>query len=481
VHTLPNLKLLAARYPIHAGLVLLTVAAVAVALLFDKSAILTALRPGESLTVQLTRDYKIKPYATVVKIAGTDVGVVQSVELSPPGSPAPAQMRLTLTNGTRALLGTEPSAEIRPTTVLGGAYYVQLYPGGDKGTADSATIPVVRTRLPVELDRLLSAIPLDAQRGLQGSLERLDATFAAGAGAPLDQLLADAPGTLRPTAAVADALRGINKDTDLASLVTNLDNTARVLSARPGQLRSILDSLTSDARVLGADAVPLDQTVAELPHTLTATRVGAQDLSGTLDKLTATARDARPTVRRLDPLLRRTAPTLAQLRPVLADLHPLLADAVPLLDHLAPTLRQGHDLLADLHGPVLDRINGPILGQFNDQWHGLAPKYPGGGGDGDTFYQELGYMVAHIDDAVSYQDATGHKIAFQLGAGSNSLEGTGATAKQLQNYLSRMFGPPLRPGPTPIGPLLPGGIALPDPGLSAPTVAVPDLGTGGHR
>lgn len=477
MHT-PPIRSPLLHHPVRAGLMLLAVAAVVVALLFDKSAILTALRPGETLTVQLARDYKIKPYTTVVKIAGTDVGVVRGIDQNSPG---PVELRLKLNNGTRALLGTEPSAEIRPTTALGGAYYLQLYPGGSRGTAASDTISVERTQLPVELDRLLSAIPPSAQRGLQGSIERLDSTFQAGVGAPLNQLLADAPDTLRPTGVVADALRGLNKDTDLASMVTTLNNTARVLSAKPGQLRSVVDSLTDTARVLGTNAKPIDQTFASLPATLDATRTGADELSVTLDKLTDTARDAGPTVRALDPLLRRADPTLADLRPVLADLHPLLADAEPLISRLVPTVEQGTDVLAALHGPVLDRINGPILGVFSHEWHGLAPKYPQGGGDGNTFYQELGYMVAHIDDAVSYQDATGHKIAFQLGAGSNSVEGTGASAQQFQNYLSRMFGPPLRPGPTPIGPRLPRGVPVPDPGLSAPKVAVPDLGRGSHR
>ncbi|MDT7636272.1 MAG: phospholipid/cholesterol/gamma-HCH transport system substrate-binding protein, partial [Pseudonocardiales bacterium] len=118
------------RRPVLSGLAMLAIAGLATFLLFDKSAILTALSPGETLTVQLARDYKVEPYASVVKIAGTKVGVVQSVESgTAEPSDAPVRMQLKLHNGTRALLGTDPSAEIRPTTVLGGTYYVQLYPG----------------------------------------------------------------------------------------------------------------------------------------------------------------------------------------------------------------------------------------------------------------------------------------------------------------------------------------------------------------
>jgi len=57
-------------------------------LLFQKSAILTALTPGETITVQLARDYKIVPYQSVVKMAGTKIGVVRSVTEPDPTAPA---------------------------------------------------------------------------------------------------------------------------------------------------------------------------------------------------------------------------------------------------------------------------------------------------------------------------------------------------------------------------------------------------------
>ncbi|HEX4250430.1 MAG TPA: MlaD family protein, partial [Pseudonocardia sp.] len=197
------------RRPVLSGVVMIAVAGLATLLLFQKSAILTTLSPGETIRVELARDYKIQPYASVVKIAGSQVGVVRSLDQESDGG---VLMTLKVHNGTRALLGTDPGAEIRPTTVLGGTYYVQLSPGGGSGEASTDTIPVTRTHVPVELDRLLSAIPPVAQRGLQGMTERLDSTFKAGVGGPLNQFLADAPATLRPTGVVADALRGVNKD-----------------------------------------------------------------------------------------------------------------------------------------------------------------------------------------------------------------------------------------------------------------------------
>jgi phospholipid/cholesterol/gamma-HCH transport system substrate-binding protein len=420
------------------------------------------------MTVQLIRDYKVKPYASVVKIAGTKVGVVRSV--SEPDGAGPVELTLKVDNGTRALLGTEPRAVLRPTTVLGGAYYVQLYPGGQKGTAPSDVIPANRTALPVELDRLLSAIPPDARRGLQGMTERLDSTLKAGTGDKLDQVLADAPATLGPTAVVADALRGVNKDVDLSSMIINLNAASRILTQKPAQLRSVVDSLAVTSRVLGDNAGALDRTFASLPATMRETRDGAHDLGELMDKLHARADDARPTVRALDPLLKDLDPTLADLHLLLPDLRDTLEDAKPLVQELVPTVDVGTDVLRNLDGKVLDRVNGPIQHVVNSEWHGQAPKYPNGGGDGATFYQELAYLVANIDSQHQAYNATSHLFALGLGAGSTSLYGDGPAAQGFQDQLSEMYGRPHQPGKSPLALPPRAGVAAPDPGIEPPVI-----------
>jgi phospholipid/cholesterol/gamma-HCH transport system substrate-binding protein len=420
--------------------------------------------------VQLARQYKLEPYGSVVKIAGTKIGVVSSVDAEPGGQ---TSVRLKVDRGTRALLGGAPSATVRPTTVLGGAYYVQLRPGGDPATQGSDVIPVQRTHLPVELDQLLSAVPPDAQRGLQGMTAQLDRTFQAGAGARLNTLLAHAPDTLRPAGVVVGALRGQNPDGDLYHLVTDLNKTARSLSARPGQLRSVVDSLADTSRVLGAEAVAVDRTIATLPDTMNHTRDGADHLAEMLDAVIDTADDARPSVRELDPLLRRLHPVLSDLRPVLSDLEPVVHDAHRVLKDLVPATSDATDVLDDLDGPVLRRVNGPILGTLNSKWKGLAPKYPNGGNNGDKFYEEMGYMFAHITAGTKYQSASTHLLGFQAGAGSTTAEGTGVTAQQLQDFLGEMYGPPHHRPSLPLGPRLPGGIPVPDSGFQSPTFALP--------
>lgn len=464
------------RHPVRAGLTLLALAAVAVLLVFNKPSIVTWLTPGETITVELARDYKIQPNLSTVKIAGAKIGVVQSVELQKNGL---VRMILKVNRGTRALLGTEPIAVVQPTTLLGGTYFIQLHPGGQPGEAPTDVIPVRRTGLPVELQQILSAIPPDAQTGTQVALAKLDDTFRpGGVSDSLNTLLADAPSGLKPTAVVLDAARGVNKDADLSNLVRDLNTTAHTLTATPGQLRSLVDSTAATSRAFGDNAAAVDKTIATLPVTLRTSRQGAGDLARLLDKLTATADDVRPTVRELDPTLRKLRPALGELRPVLDDLQPLLEDAEPLLNRLTPALDHTTDITEDLDGPVLHRLNGPILDAFLSEWKGYAPKYPQGGDPGAKMYQELAYVVTNADGATQFFNASQHILAVWLGAGPTMLQGTTPFGQAIQDYLSEATGPPHHQQPTPIGPPLHDGIPLPGPDKKGPSVPAPNSGHG---
>lgn len=399
--------------------------------------------------------------------------MVQSIEQQADG---PVRLTLKLDHGTRALLGTDPTAVVVPTTLLGGTYFVQLHPGGRPGEAPTDVIPVQRTGLPVELQQILAAIPPDAQHGLQGSLASLDKTFQAGAGAPLTRLMADAPSALRPTTTVVDALRGLNKDSDLANLVTDLNSTARTLAATPGRLSSLVDSLGDTAAVLGDNARPVDRTIATLPATLRTTRDGTAQLDRLLDRLTDTADDIRPIARELDPTLKDLRPALAQLRPALDELHPLLRDAEPLLRRLTPAVQKGTDVLDDVDGPVLDRIKGPILDSFLGQWKGYAPKYPQAGRPGSTMYQELAHLAANVGSALQYHNASTHQLGVFVGAGSTSVQGTGPAAQSVQDMLAEMYGLPEQGHrPVPLGPSLSRGIRPPGHDVPSPTIPAPNL------
>jgi len=111
-------------------------AAVLLVLLFDlRCRVREAARrrdadPGDTVTASFTRQYKLDPYLSVVKLASVRVGAVTDIERADDGG---AKVTMKLDKGTIEKLGGEPSATIRPTLVVGGVYYVELTPGGRGG------------------------------------------------------------------------------------------------------------------------------------------------------------------------------------------------------------------------------------------------------------------------------------------------------------------------------------------------------------
>lgn len=393
---------------------LLVAAVVALALgLWFKAPLVRLLTPGETLTVELARDYKLAADRSTVKLAGVPVGVVAGIS-----GDGPVQVRLHLHPGTLALLGDAPSAQVRPTTVLGGSYYVALVPGGDPARRTDR-VPVARTRTPVELDLLLSAIGPDAQTSAQDAARLLHGALRDGGADGLGRVLDAAPATLDPAADVLGAV----PTGDLAALVTDLHALADAATARDGQLAGIVDGLATTSGALAHGAGPLADTVAGLPETLDTTRAGADAARATLGRLATTAAALGPTADALDPALASLDPALRELRPVLAQLRPLLGDARPVVEGLGPVADHASDVLDDLRGPVLDRVDGPILGSLNTPWHGAGPKYPQSRGAEHPFYEEIGYLATSLDGGIKTYDGNGSMISFQVGIGTSTLRG----------------------------------------------------------
>lgn len=429
---------------------------------FSKNRIETFFTPGDTINAEFSRDYKLIPYQDVVKLAGVRVGEITGVSKSPQGTTI---VSMHLDSGVIQKLGDAPSAAIRPTLVVGGIYDLALTSGGVGNSFPAeGTIPLARTSVPVELDRVLSTLNKPARHGIQTSVQQTENTLAKGGEPALQQVLTAAPGTLAPTGVVLTAANGTRPGTDIPQLINGLERTAAVLNHRDGQLSSILDSLQRTTGALAAASRPLAQTINTAPATLRTTRAGLSDLQGSLDRLTATAPAFRPSAQALDPLLQHLDPVLARTRPVVNDLNDLLHQARPLVNQLVPTAGQLDTVLHDVRGPVIDRLRGPILDTFNNDWHGTGIY--AGGGDDHKFYQEAAYLASVGAGVFKFKDNNGGQARLMAGIGSNTPVG-GAKNFSLFQYL---VGAGLVPNPA-------GSHAAPAPlaGLpSAGAQAVPD-------
>jgi phospholipid/cholesterol/gamma-HCH transport system substrate-binding protein len=374
---------------------------------FNKAQLSTWLHPGETIKVHFADNYRLRPYFSEAKIAFVPVGMVTGVEELRDHS---ALVSVKLYDGAVDRLGSQPSAVIRPTTLLGGNYFLDLEPGGDPGRFTAPEIPPQRTRVPVEMDKIAAAFQPDALTGMRGTLTKFDETLSGGTKGALQRLVSDAPGGLRPTGEVLDGLRGTHPETDLTDVVTGFEATARELAQPPGRLDAILADLATLSSSFGDQSQAFATALHEMPSALHSAEHGLDRLNTTLDVLRDTAPDIRPSARELSATLEHVDPVLHRARPVVADLRDLLGDAHPLLRQLGPDARDLTDVLDDLRGPVLDRVNGPIADLIHHPYHGSGP-YAQTSTDKPIF-EELGYAVADLDRATT-MDRNGAGIAFE--------------------------------------------------------------------
>jgi phospholipid/cholesterol/gamma-HCH transport system substrate-binding protein len=374
---------------------------------FNKAQLSTWLHPGDTIKVHFASDYRLRPYFSEAKIAFVPVGMVTGVEEMRDRT---ALVSVKLYDGAVDRLGSQPSAVIRPTTLLGGNYFLDLEPGGDPGRFTAPEIPPQRTRVPVEMDKVAAAFQPDALTGMRGTLTKFDDTLGGDTKGALQRLVSDAPGALRPTGEVLDALRGIHPNTDLTDVVTGFEATARQLAEPNGRLDAILTDLATLSTSFGDQSQAFSTALHEMPPALHSAERGLNRLDTTLDVLRETAPDIRPSARELSTTLEHVNPVLDRARPVVADLRDLLGDAQPLLRQLRPDTRDLTDVLDDLRGPVLDRVNGPISDLIHHPYHGAGP-YAQTSTDKPIF-EELGYAVADLDRATT-MDRNGAGIAFE--------------------------------------------------------------------
>lgn len=412
-----------------AGVVVLVFLLVFALVSFNRPKIETTLSSGESLKAEFAGAYKLVPYQSVVKLAGVEVGTVTGVERSDDNG---AVIDMKLDDGTVEKLGTQPRANVRPTLVLGGTYYVELVRGGKDGDVnEGSTIPKERTTLPVELDKVLSAVTPDANKAVQGTVANLDKTLKNAGRAELRRLIETAPGTLDPASDVLAALRGHEPRTDLTRLVKGLRNTATALNENDGQLAAILTDLDTVSSALADSSEPLAEVIDSGPETLRISREGLADLDGTLTKLDTTAKSFRPAARSLDPVLAELDTVLDIARPVIADAKVVVHDARPLVKDLVPTAVDANGMLNDLKGPVLNRVNGPIKKDLLSAWHGKG-VYEGGGND-NYLYEEVGFLLSDTADVFKYHDKNGAQGRLMAGVGINTPGGV--VSKSLIQYL----------------------------------------------
>ena len=161
-------------------------------------------------------------------------------------------------------LPADVTAAIVPVSLLGERYiqFGPVYTGGAALTP-GAHLPVTRTQVPVEIDELLrglkdffGAIKPENAHDLVANL----ATVIDGEGTQLNQLIANAAGTLRILA---------DKGEDLGQLVDSLAKLTTTLQSHTNAIVQLVRNYDTVSGVLAQNKSALDDTVTQLTRTAT--------------------------------------------------------------------------------------------------------------------------------------------------------------------------------------------------------------------
>ncbi|GAB2962361.1 MlaD family protein [Amycolatopsis acidiphila] len=328
------------------------VVVVAVATVLVAGATTAALRSTEdSSTKEVVTAYFADANPIVagnqVKAAGVDVGTVKSVSLR--DGHAVVEMEI---DQVLRPLHKDASATIQSKNLLG-ERYIELAPGSANAPllGDPPVIAASRTKREVDLQEVLNALDTPTATALGALLTSL--------GEGVDgqgKNLADAISALAPAMRQSTELAGILDEHNalLTDLVDSAQPVASALAKGQGQdLDSLVSSTTQALSAVAAQRQAVEQTVQQLPATITSARTALTRVTGVADPTTATLRSLRPVVDNLTDIT-------AELRSFADAADPALAALQPVLDRGKSMLDQAAPLVADLRpaGPQLRAVAG---------------------------------------------------------------------------------------------------------------------------
>jgi virulence factor Mce-like protein len=315
--------------PVLVGAVTTLVVVVAVFLAYNANAGLPFV-PTTQLKVDLDNGANLVP-GNEVRSGGFRVGVVSAMTpVALPGGKVGAQLTLKLDKKFGAV-PADSRVTVRPRSALG-LKYVELDRGASRRTLeDGATLPERQTRVPVELDQVLSMFDAPTRRAsgdnLVGFGDALD-----GRGADLNQTIGELP-------ALEDRLTSVMANlsdprTNIQGFFKELDDAARVVAPVSKTNARLFTTMADTFGAISADRTALQQTIEKAP--------------GTLDVGTRSLRNQRPFLRHTAALSSDLGAAAGELRRALPDVNGALVAATPVqqrLIELNQPLQQALDAL----------------------------------------------------------------------------------------------------------------------------------------
>jgi phospholipid/cholesterol/gamma-HCH transport system substrate-binding protein len=397
-----------------------------------------------------------------VRIAGVDVGKVQSIESQEGGDGAVVKLQI---DKDGLPLHTDATAKIRPRIFLEGNFFVDLKPGSPSAPEleSGGTIGVTQTATPVQLDEVLTALQSDTRQDLKDVLDGLAVALTSEPTAADDEnadpsargetaaesfndAYTDIPAAERSTAQVLEAFLGAEPARDLSRLIDGTARTTGALIRNENSLQNLIVNFNTTMAAFASESSNLQASIRELAPTLETANRALASLNEAFPPTRAFARDILPGVNETAATIDAAFPWIAQARPlvgpdelggVASELAPATKDLAQLTDSAIELLPQT-DLASKCARDVLLPTGDVVI---RDEFT-----------TGVENYKEFFYTLVGLAGEGQSFDGNGMMVRFQTGGGTQtvSLGQAGSVSQLFGNNIAVPLGNrPFFPGRRP--------------------------------
>ena len=281
---------------------------------------------------------------SLVRIAGVNVGTVTSVSQEPgcksasstPNACQAADVTMNITSQGLPI-HDDATFAIRPRIFLEGNFFVDVSPGTPQApvASDGHTFPIQQGVEPVQFDQVLTGLQGNTRQNLQTLLQQYGKAVKQGGPSFNKSIQYWLPAYEYSSIVAHDAL-GIQPH-DLSNYIAAQGAVSGAFDTHPKNLENLITDFNTTANAFARENTSLEQTVAQLPRTLSAAIPAFNALNAAFPPLRAFARAMVPGVKSTGPMVDASLPFVTQLNDLVqpSELRGLTADLRPTVPALA--------------------------------------------------------------------------------------------------------------------------------------------------
>jgi phospholipid/cholesterol/gamma-HCH transport system substrate-binding protein len=281
---------------------------------------------------------------SLVRIAGVNVGTVTAVSTEPGCKSASttqtacqaADVTMNITNQGLPI-HDDATFAIRPRIFLEGNFFVDVSPGTPEAPVanDNHTFPIQQGVEPVQFDQVLTGLQDNTRQNLQTLLQQYGKAVKEGGPSFNKSIQYWLPAYEYSSIVAHDAL-GIEPH-DLSNYIAAQGQVSGAIDTHPQNLENLITDFNTTANAFARENTSLEQTVAQLPRTLSAAMPAFNALNAAFPPLRTLARALIPGVKSTGPMVDASLPFVTQLNDLVqpSELRGLTADLRPTVPALA--------------------------------------------------------------------------------------------------------------------------------------------------